>query len=185
MRNQTTLFSIILLLLVIASNIVAKDYSEWAYSKNIVLNTLDKNDIEDDIENLPVLIHLDKKTFNFSEVSGLDAPDIRFSTSDGTPLSYYVEEWDSQKKKAQIWIMVNIVYQNLENQHIVMYWGNGSAESESNETPFSILEHDLVGIWNLKNIKDLDKATKKNTFKIFNKTKNENKKFKLNKRWSK
>jgi len=69
-------------------------------------------------------------TFNWNH-SNSDGSDIRFTTSDGiTPLSYWIENWDSENS-ASLWVKVPEIASG-NTTLIYLYYGNSSVASASN-----------------------------------------------------
>ena len=132
-----------------------EDLSQFTNSQKLILNT-SSSGTNSDIQNLPVLVKLDK-TFDFTKVKENGA-DIRFTTSDGKNLPYTIDKWD--KKEAQIWVLVPLVKANNSEQFITFYFGNDAASSQDDEVSvFKNVEHDMIGIY------------EDGGFKIVNKTK--------------
>ncbi len=82
------------------------------------------------VEEFPVLVRLHKDWFDFTQAKP-GGEDLRFSTSDGVPLAYQIEEWDGVKGTASIWVRVPKIAGNAL-QMIRVHWGKADAASESN-----------------------------------------------------
>ncbi len=110
-----------------------EDYeNDWTYSKNIYFNTTPTGaNVSGNVSDFPMLIRLDASNFTFAQAQ-TNGEDIRFAKSDGTPLSYEIEDWNNGGSTAELWVLVDIVYGNNKSQYIKMYWGNGTATSKSN-----------------------------------------------------
>ncbi len=80
-------------------------------------------------ENFPVLVRLNKDSFNFAEAKA-SGEEIRFS-AEGKPLAYQIEEWDAATGTAIIWVRVPTI-QGSARQEIKLHWGKADAASESN-----------------------------------------------------
>jgi len=102
--------------------------SGWQYCANINIdNTGNSNALSDYQQK----IVLSSSNFDFSKANS-DGSDIRFLDSDdSTPLSYWIESWDSSGQTATIWVKVPSIPAS-SNYTIYMYFGNASATSESN-----------------------------------------------------
>ncbi len=108
------------------------DYSEWKYSKNIVLNTSPTGaNVATPQADFPVLVRLTSGTFNFSQAQD-SGQDIRFAKSNGAHLKYQIERWDRSNQLAEIWVRVDTVYGNNGSQYFTMYWGKSPVDSRSN-----------------------------------------------------
>ena len=102
--------------------------SGWQYCANI---NIDNTGNSENLTDYQVKIVLDSSNFDFSKANP-DGSDIRFLDSDNnTPLSYWIEEWDSANEKATIWVKVPSIPAS-SNYIIYMYFGNAGATSESN-----------------------------------------------------
>lgn len=96
----------------------------WGYWREITI-TNSGNDLTD----YQIKIELDSSNFNFGHAKS-DGSDIRFYDSDRvTPLSYWIEEWDSSGEHAVIWVKVPSIPSG--SKKIYMYYGNPTATSES------------------------------------------------------
>ncbi len=98
---------------------------DWKYYKEITI----KENSGKTLTNYQILVELNSANFDFSKAKS-DGSDIRFST-DSQELSYWIEEWDSNAKKAKIWVKVPLIPANGETK-IKMWYGNPSAVSSSN-----------------------------------------------------
>ncbi|MEY4566558.1 MAG: hypothetical protein RLY14_1528 [Planctomycetota bacterium] len=81
------------------------------------------------IKDFPLLVRITGEYFDFGEAQK-NGEDLRFSTSDGKKLAYQIEQWDSARKSAAVWIRIPEVRGNSK-QELVAYWGNPTARSES------------------------------------------------------
>ena len=99
---------------------------EMKYSKStqIILNTGPNGaNIEAELNNLPVLIKLEKSNFDFSVLKDELAGDITFSTNDGSFLPYKIKEFDKSNKIAEIWIIVPTVLAANSTQFLTLSYG--------------------------------------------------------------
>jgi hypothetical protein len=125
------------------------DYSLWAYSAKIYMNTTSSGaNVAGIVTQIPILIRLNQSNFNFSEALG-SGEDIRFSKADGTHLYYQIERWDSLSGEAQVWVRVDTVYGNNSTQYIYMHWGKFDAVSRSNGTAVFDTTNGFMGVWHL------------------------------------
>ena len=102
--------------------------SGWQYCANINIdNTGNSNALSDYQQK----IVLSSSNFDFSKANS-DGSDIRFLDSDdSTPLSYWIESWDSSGQTATIWVKVPSIPAS-SNYTIYMYFGNASATKADN-----------------------------------------------------
>ncbi|MEN8906868.1 MAG: DUF2341 domain-containing protein [Clostridiales bacterium] len=128
---------------------VGSNYDDWLYNSRVYLDTSSTGaNISDNVSEFPVLIDLDSSNFDFKR-SNKDGSDLRFSDSYGKPLSYELENWDYDNKKAKVWVLVTNIYGNDSNQFIRMYWGNEAVKSESNGDNVFKESNDYQGVWHL------------------------------------
>jgi hypothetical protein len=121
----------------------------WAHSKNLYLNTSATGaDITSNIINFPILIRLNSGNFDFSQAQPTGS-DIRFNKADGSRLPYEIERWDRSGSRAEIWVKIDTVYGNNENQYITMYWGAPETLSISNGPEVFDTAAGFLGVWHL------------------------------------
>ena len=130
---------------------VQENYSNWAYSQNLYLNTTSGGaNVSGAVDSFPVLVRLDTTVFNFAMAQD-SGQDIRFAKSDGTHLYYQIEKWDFSGKTAAIWVRVDTVFGNNNTQYITMYWGNPKVNSMSNGAAVFDTANGFIGVWHLSN----------------------------------
>jgi len=105
------------------------DYSYWPWRRRILITNKNSYDLKD----FQVKITLNSSTFNFSTTT--DGSSIRFSwvnqsSGEEVHIPYYIEEWDSFREQATIWIKVPEIPANGTTT-VYMYYGNSLAQSES------------------------------------------------------
>jgi hypothetical protein len=102
-----------------------EDLSGWTHSIPVRLNTTATGaGIHEDVIGFPVLIRLNADNFPFDQVSeGLDGADIRFTDARGAALPFEIENWDSVGSKAQIWVGMDTVYGNRNDQTLNILFG--------------------------------------------------------------
>jgi hypothetical protein len=124
-------------------------YPEWKSSKKLILNTTASGaNVPGNVYNFPVLVRLTSSNFNFTRAKS-GGEDIRFTKSDGSPLPYEIERWDSAAGAAEIWVKVDTVYGNSNNQYITMFWGNASAVPASASAAVFDTANGYAGVWHL------------------------------------
>ena len=103
------------------------------FSKRIILNTAASGAaINGRVTGFPVLIRLNSTNFNFDS-SAADGSDIRFTDSNGKPLSYEIERWDNSAKEAEVWVKVDTINGNDSTQYISMFWGASTETGSEGE----------------------------------------------------
>lgn len=115
----------------------------------IVLNTgtagISSNAV---IVGFPLLVRLDATNFDFSQALPL-GEDIRFTKTDGTSLSYEIEQWDTIAKVASIWVRIDSILGSSIEQRFMMKWGNVSALSRSSGVDVFDTSAGFAGVWHL------------------------------------
>ena len=79
--------------------------------------------------NFPLLVRLRRDNFDFSQAKA-NGEDIRFSDAKGAPLAYQIEQWDSARGTASIWVRIPVINGNAR-QEVKLYWGKADAQSQS------------------------------------------------------
>jgi len=112
----------------VSQTIVRKWLNGW--NKRVKI-TIDHNDVDNDLTNFPVLIHLgnssgrnnDDVTFVFNElVSDSDCKKIAVTTSDKTTQCYVeIEKWDSSNKQAWLWVKVPSISSTADTDLYLYY----------------------------------------------------------------
>lgn len=113
-------------------------YAAWSYRKPITLNNGGS-----ELSNYQVLITLTTGNFDYSKCNE-DGSDIRFAASDKTTaLPYWIQEWN-YNGTSKIWVKVDSIPTG-ENVCLYIYYGNASAESESNGDNTFLIFDDFEG----------------------------------------
>ena len=93
----------------------------WRFSKRVYINTAASGaNVVENVYGFPLLVRLDQSNFDFSAAQD-SGQDIRFTKSDNTPLSYEIEQWDKAGQKAAIWVKMDTVYGNNDQQYVSLY----------------------------------------------------------------
>ena len=125
--------SLVVSLLTLLPTGAAAQYPGWKHSGSIFILTTPEGanlPAAASEDNFPILVRLNKDNFDFSKAKP-NGEDLRFSTSDGTPMAYQIEEWDAAAGTAMIWVRIPTIKGNAR-QEIKMFWGRVDALSESN-----------------------------------------------------
>jgi hypothetical protein len=102
------------------------DLSDWNYHLSI---TIDNTNNPQKLTDYQILVELDSGNFNFSQAQP-DGDDLRFTNQNGDMLPYWIESYDSQSEKAQIWVKVDSIPASRTTT-ITMYYSNITAPSVS------------------------------------------------------
>ena len=99
------------------------------------------------VEQFPLLLRLHADTFDFSQAKA-DGTDLRFSTADGTPLTYEIESWDAARGAAAVWVRMPRIEGNAV-QELRLYWGNPAAVPESNGRAVFDASNGYLSVWHM------------------------------------
>jgi hypothetical protein len=121
----------------------------WNYSQPLFLNTTPSGaNISGTVVGFPVLVRLNSENFDFA-LAKANGADIRFAKADNTFLPYEIERWDPVNRLAEIWVRVDTIKGNSDNQSIVMYWGNANASDASHGPAVFDSADGFGGVWHL------------------------------------
>ena len=119
---KTCLSTTLILLSTFAGEIRA-DYQAWKHSGSIYLLTTPEGanlDASASVDDFPLLVRLHKDFFNFSQAKA-KGEDIRFSTADGKPLAYEIDEWDPASGTAAIWVRIPHIKGNARQTNPTLF----------------------------------------------------------------
>ncbi|MCA9380430.1 DUF2341 domain-containing protein, partial [Candidatus Dojkabacteria bacterium] len=109
------------------------DYAQWQNRKKVLFDNTDTNlgVPSENLVDFPVLIKLDSGTdIDYSKTQN-QGQDIRFTDSDGTILSYEIENWD-ESGSSFIWVKVPSIDINSSEDSIFLYYNNPLAPDAQN-----------------------------------------------------
>ncbi len=127
--------SLVASLLTLWATGAAAQYPGWQHSGSMfILTTPEGANLPAAaiVKDFPLLVRLTKDFFDFSQAK-VDGADLRFSTKNGEPLAYQIEEWDAANGLAAIWVKIPTITGSAR-QETKVYWGNTAAVSESSGT---------------------------------------------------
>jgi hypothetical protein len=145
-----------------ATNVVAQNYNtEWSGHKHVVINTTGTGaGIFKNVTGFPVLVRLDSTHSAIFTAAKADGADIRFTKANNTTrLPHHIETWDNVAKVAAIWVRVDTVYGNRNNQSVRMHWGNASAADESNGAAVFDTASGYRAAWHMGGTADVNDVT--------------------------
>jgi hypothetical protein len=125
-------FLLVVSLLTLWVRVATAQYHDWQHSGSIFILTTPEGanlPAESIVKDFPLLVRLNRDFFDFSQTKA-DGADLRFSTVNGEPLAYQIEEWDATSGLASIWVKIPAITGNAR-QEIKVHWGNTAAVSES------------------------------------------------------
>jgi hypothetical protein len=108
--------------------------SNWRYRNKLTfINTQDNLGVEPEVlVDFPIMLKLKNGVnIDYSKTND-NGSDIRFVDSDGTQLSYEIENWD-ETGESFVWVKVPQINIGSED-YIYLYYGNNSAEDTQNAT---------------------------------------------------
>jgi Domain of unknown function (DUF2341)/Concanavalin A-like lectin/glucanases superfamily/Carbohydrate esterase, sialic acid-specific acetylesterase len=148
MKNSLPIFAAVLLC---CARTADAQFPGWRHSGSLfVLTTPNGADLPATASerNFPLLVRLHRDFFDFSQAKA-NGEDIRFSTSDGTPLAYQIEEWDAARGTASIWVRVPVILGNAR-QELKLHWGKANAASESHGQAVFNESNGYLSVWHMK-----------------------------------
>jgi hypothetical protein len=123
--------------------------TSWQYAQTLYLNTTQSGAaIAGNVFDFPVLVRLTGGTFDFSRAAPGGA-DLRFVKPDGSPLPHEIERWDPVAGLAEVWVRVDTVRGNSEDQRLLMQWGKTSAADYSRGADVFDTAAGFLGVWHL------------------------------------
>ena len=120
-------------LLTVSPTEAAAQYPNWQHSGSMFILTTPEGanlPASATVKDFPVLVRLNKDFFDFGNAKA-DGADLRFSTKNGEPLAYQIDEWDPVGGTAAVWVRIPVIQGNTR-QEIKLHWGKADAASESN-----------------------------------------------------
>ncbi len=150
------------LLTAIAASQAQENYStNWSGHKNVVVNTTAAGaSVFTNVTAFPMLVRLGTADSNiFKEAKGNGA-DIRFTKANNTTrLQHQIEKWDSAGRSAAVWVRVDTVYGNRNNQHFRIHWGNAAAMDSSKGAAVFDTTAGFRAVWHMNEAGDVPDAT--------------------------
>ena len=121
----------------------------WRYAQTLTLDTTAAGaNVMEDVAHYPLAVILDKSRFDFTQARA-DGGDIRFFDADGKALPHAIELWDRTSGSAAIWVLLDRVRGQANEQAIEMRWGNPGAADASDSKAVFTRAHGFVGAWHL------------------------------------
>lgn len=124
-------------------------YQGWSHSATLTLNTTTSGAaVQEMVTDFPVLIRLTQDNFIFSQSKEL-GDDIRCTKVDGSPLVFVIEHWDSANRQAEIWVKIDSVHGDNNQQYFMLHWGNPNAQDLSDGASVFDTAAGFAGVWHL------------------------------------
>ena len=131
----------------------AKVYEAWKHSGSLFILTMPEGadlPASASVENFPLLVRLNQDSFDFRQARP-NGEDLRFSSLNGEPLAFQIEEWDSAKNEASIWVRVPRIQGN-SRQELKIYWGQPTAKGESSGKAVFNESNGYVSVWHMNDV---------------------------------
>jgi hypothetical protein len=128
----------------------APQYLGWQHSGSICILTTPEGanlPASTSEEGFPLLVRLHKDFFDFSQAK-VNGEDVRWSTVEGTPLAYEIEEWDADKGTASVWVRLPIIRGNAREE-IRLHWGKADATTESSGAAVFNESNGYLSVWHM------------------------------------
>ena len=150
--SQVAVSQILIIAVLLLSSLTSASaqYQGWQHQGSLYILTAQGGanlPASESVDNFPLLVRLDQDWFDFSQAKPKGA-DIRFSSSNGTPLSYEVDDWDAVHGKASVWVRIPRITGNAR-QELKMYWGKTDAVSESSPSAVFNDSNGYLGVWHM------------------------------------
>ena len=116
-------FLLLCLSFLVLNPVARAQYADWKHSGSFyILTTPEGADLPSTAELLdfPLLVRLHKDFFNFDNVRP-QGEDIRFSSAEGKPLKYEIDQWDKTNGFASIWVRIPLIKGN-QRQKLNLHW---------------------------------------------------------------
>ena len=128
----------------------AGPYDGWRHGASIFLVTtadgagLPAGEV---VHDFPVLIRLRADSFDFSQARS-GGEDLRFATTDGSPLAYQIEDWSPDRGEASVWVRVPVIKGDA-TQEIRVFWGRDEVAGESSGRAVFNESNGYLSVWHL------------------------------------
>jgi hypothetical protein len=97
----------------------------------------------------PLLVRLNARNFSMSEAESR-GKDLRVATLSGKLLPFEIGRWESSTGDAEIWIKVDTLRSDGNNESIALYWGNPQATAASAPAVVFARDEGWSGVWHLE-----------------------------------
>ncbi|MBF0430690.1 MAG: DUF2341 domain-containing protein [Fibrobacteria bacterium] len=135
-------------------NTLLGPYREWQQQYTITMNTTSSGaNIKEDVLAYPLLLRLNDSTTgpDFFSHARPDGSDLRFTKDDTfTQIPYDIVSWDVERKQAEVWVLIDTIYGNNDNQYFYMYTDHSSPPASSTLPVVFNAEHGYAGVWHFE-----------------------------------
>ncbi|NNC93132.1 MAG: DUF2341 domain-containing protein, partial [Acidimicrobiia bacterium] len=116
---------------------------DWRLRRSITFNNTGRAQLD----NFPMLVNLDTGDIDYSRTQSLGA-DLRFVDSDGTPLAYEIENWNSGGT-SYVWVKVPQIDAGSTTDYIWMYYDHAGGPVGDGQNPGAVWSNGYVGVWHM------------------------------------
>jgi hypothetical protein len=104
----------------------AEDFSTWAHSATLRLNTTSSGaNIRKTMTGTPLLVRItDTRILSQSQSDGSD---LRFASETGEPLDFQIDRWNPALGKGEAWVRLPRIDSSSDRQSLKVYWGKPGA----------------------------------------------------------
>jgi hypothetical protein len=104
----------------------AEDFSTWAHSATLRLNTTSSGaNIRKTMVDFPILVRIsDSRILSQSQSDGSD---LRFASEIGEPLDFQIDRWNPSLGKGEAWVRMPRIDSSSDRNSIKVYWGKPGA----------------------------------------------------------
>ena len=125
-------------------------YPGWRHSGSIYILTTPEGanlPASTSEEGFPLLVRLHQDFFDFSQAKA-NGEDLRWSSAEGIPLAYEIEEWDAARGSASVWVRLPKIRGNAREE-IRLHWGKADATSESSGAALFNESNGYLSVWHM------------------------------------
>jgi hypothetical protein len=131
----------------------------WTGHKNVIVNTMAAG-LTVNVTGFPLLVRLDSTQSAIFTQAKTGGADLRFTKSDNTTrLPHQIESWNATTKTAAIWVLVDTVKGNRNNQALRLHWGNAAAADSSNGAQVFKTTNGYQAVWHMNGTTNENDAT--------------------------
>jgi hypothetical protein len=124
--------------------------SAQGFYKNITVNTSGTGaNVTQNVLKYPLLVRLTAAHADVFATARANGSDVRFTKTNGTPLPFQIERWDTAAKIADIWVLVDSVKGANATQSIHMFWSGANVASTSSGAAVFAPANGFAGVWHL------------------------------------
>jgi hypothetical protein len=128
---------------------VLDPYVAWQHAARVTLITSASGTaLADTLFGFPLLVRLTAASIDFSQAKK-EGEDLRFVRDDNVAIPFEIEDWDSVKSTAAVWVRVDTVPGNSTVTVGRMLWGNPSGKKASRPATVFDTAGGFRGVWHL------------------------------------